>query len=195
VLYRHRSGSTWKTSIGKRKHEAAIAVEALDPGVPYESRWAPYVRVHGPGQGQFPKGSIRPRGYMAPDARRSLAGINVTTKRRNRQRPHRPGRPVFRTVRQPATLPATNASVCAQSETRRRSLYELFGAPGVRRSVLAQRRRPLVLDDRSHQGAATGAEPQPAQWRNRIEYDTADLRVFANLDASLSALNPRDIFT
>src|SRR4029079_11721205 len=57
----------------KSKCEAANAVEALDPGVPYESRWAPYVRVHGPGQGQFPKGSIRPRGYMAPDARRSFA--------------------------------------------------------------------------------------------------------------------------
>src|SRR5437660_2151144 len=47
----------------KQKCEAADAVEALDPGVPYESRWAPYVRIHGPGQGQFPKGSIRPRGY------------------------------------------------------------------------------------------------------------------------------------
>jgi hypothetical protein len=57
----------------EEKCEATIAVEALDPGVPYESRWAPYVRVHGPGQGQFPKGSIRPRGYMAPDARRSFA--------------------------------------------------------------------------------------------------------------------------
>jgi hypothetical protein len=48
----------------ERKCEAADAVEALDPGVPYESRWAPYVRIHGPGQGQFPKGSIRPRGYV-----------------------------------------------------------------------------------------------------------------------------------
>src|ERR1700722_1989450 len=57
----------------KKKREAAVAVEALDPGVPYESRWAPYDRIHGPGQGQFPKGSIRPRGYMAPDARRSFA--------------------------------------------------------------------------------------------------------------------------
>jgi hypothetical protein len=38
----------------KEKREAAVAVEALDPGVPYESRWAPYVRIHGPGQGQFP---------------------------------------------------------------------------------------------------------------------------------------------
>src|ERR1700735_2505884 len=47
----------------KKKCEAANAVEALDPGVPYESRWAPYDRIHGPGQGQFPKGSIRPRGY------------------------------------------------------------------------------------------------------------------------------------
>src|SRR6476646_3421409 len=59
----------------KQKCEAANAVEALDPGVPYESRWAPYVRAHGPGQGQFPKGSIRPRGYMAPDAQRSFAGL------------------------------------------------------------------------------------------------------------------------
>src|SRR5579872_6913061 len=75
-----------RTDPTKRKCEAAIAVEALDPGVPYESRWAPYARVHGPGQGQFPKGSIRPRGYMAPDARRSLAGANVTLMRANRQR-------------------------------------------------------------------------------------------------------------
>src|ERR1700737_2498019 len=57
----------------QKKCEAAMAVGALDPGVPYESRWAPYDRIHGPGQGQFPKGSIRPRGYMAPDARRSFA--------------------------------------------------------------------------------------------------------------------------
>src|ERR1700722_2548511 len=63
MLCRHRGGSTWKRSTRKRKYEAAIAVEALDPGVPYESRWAPYARIHGPGQGQFPKGSIRPRGY------------------------------------------------------------------------------------------------------------------------------------
>ena len=68
------------------KCEAAFAVEALDPGVPYESRWAPYVRIHGPGQGQFPKGSIRPRGYMAPDARHSLARSNVAMKWRRRQR-------------------------------------------------------------------------------------------------------------
>src|SRR5437588_3117326 len=70
----------------KQKCEAANAVEALDPGVPYESRWAPYVRVHGPGQGQFPKGSIRPRGYMAPDARRSFAGPNVSVTDPIRQR-------------------------------------------------------------------------------------------------------------
>src|SRR6201989_3528558 len=69
-----------------KKCEAAFAVEALDPGVPYESRWAPYVRIHGPGQGQFPKGSIRPRGYMAPDARHSLARANVATKWLQRQR-------------------------------------------------------------------------------------------------------------
>src|ERR1700722_20076075 len=57
----------------KIKCEAAMAVGALDPGVPYESRWAPCDQVHGPGQGQFPEGSIRPRGYMAPDARHSFA--------------------------------------------------------------------------------------------------------------------------
>src|SRR5579872_3409221 len=79
-----RRGS--KTQFAKGKCEATIAVGALDPGVPYESRWAPYVRVHGPGQGQFPKGSIRPRGYMAPDARRSLARGNVATMRGNHQR-------------------------------------------------------------------------------------------------------------
>src|SRR4029078_11724496 len=66
--------------------EAADAVEALDPGVPYESRWAPYVRVHGPGQGQFPKGSIRPRGYIARDARGSLASTNVAMMGSDRQR-------------------------------------------------------------------------------------------------------------
>jgi len=38
----------------KQKREAVMAVGALDPGVPYESRWAPYDRIHGPGQGQFP---------------------------------------------------------------------------------------------------------------------------------------------
>jgi hypothetical protein len=59
--------------LSRREREAAITVEALDPGVPYESRWAPYDRAHGPGQGQLPEGSIRPRGYMASDERRSLA--------------------------------------------------------------------------------------------------------------------------
>src|SRR6266849_8452875 len=72
-----RSTTTGDTKTNRRcrnkKCEATMAVGALDPGVPYESRWAPYVRVHGPGQGQFPKGSIRPRGYMASDARRSFA--------------------------------------------------------------------------------------------------------------------------
>src|SRR5207344_905748 len=80
-----RAGRT-KSQAAKQECEAANAVEALDPGVPYESRWAPYVRIHGPGQGQFPKGSIRPRGYMAPDARRSLAGVNVATMGSRRQR-------------------------------------------------------------------------------------------------------------
>src|SRR5262250_2196770 len=81
---------TAKVQRPKLKCEAADAVEALDPGVPYESRWAPYVRAHGPGQGQFPKGSIRPRGYMAPDARRSFARINVATIWPDRQRPRPP---------------------------------------------------------------------------------------------------------
>src|SRR6476659_5107490 len=66
---------TANSHTAKIQCEAADAVEALDPGVPYESRWAPYVRAHGPGQGQFTKGSIRPRGYMAPDAQRSFAGV------------------------------------------------------------------------------------------------------------------------
>src|SRR4030088_1670434 len=66
-------GMTTTNSEQKIKCEAVVAVGALDPGVPYESRWAPYDRIHGPGQGQFPEGSIRPRGYMAPDARHSLA--------------------------------------------------------------------------------------------------------------------------
>ena len=53
------------------------AIQIIEPGesaephrplehrsrVPYESRWAPYVRAHGPGQVQLPLGSIRPRGY------------------------------------------------------------------------------------------------------------------------------------
>src|SRR3979411_1021288 len=51
-----------KSAARKTKREAIVAVGALDPGVPYESRWAPYDRIHGPGQGQFPEGSIRPRG-------------------------------------------------------------------------------------------------------------------------------------
>ena len=70
----------------KEKCEAANAAEVLDPGVPYESRWAPYDRVHGPGQGQFPKGSIRPRGYY--DFRRAPQPrlCNVATSEPNRQR-------------------------------------------------------------------------------------------------------------
>src|SRR5436190_13978099 len=67
----HDDGGKMRTK--NKKCEAAMAVGALDPGVPYESRWAPYDRIHGPGQGQFPEGSIRPRGYMAPDARHSFA--------------------------------------------------------------------------------------------------------------------------
>src|SRR5262249_41555728 len=52
------------------RFDAAIHnnAEPLEPlgrrsRVPYESRWAPYVRAHEPGQGQLPSGSIRPRGY------------------------------------------------------------------------------------------------------------------------------------
>jgi hypothetical protein len=33
------------------------------------------------------------------------------------------------------------------------------------------------------------------QWRNRIEYDTSQIRLFANLDAGVNALNERNIFT
>jgi hypothetical protein len=36
---------------------------------------------------------------------------------------------------------------------------------------------------------------QSLQLRNRIEYDTTKIRVFANLDTSVSSLNERDIFT
>src|SRR5215467_15855233 len=57
------------------------SAEPLEPSVrrsrvPYESRWAPYVRAHEPGQGQLPSGSIRPRGYdsVAP---RSPAPANL----------------------------------------------------------------------------------------------------------------------
>src|SRR3954465_9822290 len=80
------------TTTSSEKREAAVAVGALDPGVPYESRWAPYAQVHGPGQGQFPEGSIRPRGYMAPDARRSLARANVGAVAARCQRQSCPGR-------------------------------------------------------------------------------------------------------
>jgi hypothetical protein len=33
------------------------------------------------------------------------------------------------------------------------------------------------------------------QWRNRVEYDTSEFRIFANLDTGISALNERNIFT
>src|SRR5690349_4727755 len=97
--------------------EAALAVDALDPGVPYESRWPPYVRIHGPGQGQFPKGSIRPRGYMAPDARHSFARANVATKLRQRQRRRAADRrdsplcvEAIHDVKQPAALMVRDAA-------------------------------------------------------------------------------------
>ena len=64
-----------KSRVGRGKVRSHAGRWSARSRVPYESRWAPYVRVHGPGQGQFPKGSIRPRGYMAPDARRSFAGL------------------------------------------------------------------------------------------------------------------------
>jgi hypothetical protein len=51
---RDKPGHDDTDRIKKQKCEATMAVEALDPGVPYESRWAPYDRIHGPGQGQFP---------------------------------------------------------------------------------------------------------------------------------------------
>jgi hypothetical protein len=60
---RDKPGHDDDTSEFKNQVRSHDAVEVLDPGVPYESRWAPYDRIHGPGQGQFPEGSIRPRGY------------------------------------------------------------------------------------------------------------------------------------
>src|SRR5690606_30145992 len=43
--------------------------EEVDPGN-LQSRWAPYVRTHGSGQGQLPSRSIRPRGYVSPAGKR-----------------------------------------------------------------------------------------------------------------------------
>ena len=42
----------------------------VDPG-DLQSRWAPCIRAHGPGQGQLPLGSIRPRGKVSPAEPRS----------------------------------------------------------------------------------------------------------------------------
>ena len=47
-----------------------------DPGN-LQCRWAPCVPVHGPGQGQLPSGSIRPRGKNSPDAPRRHRFANV----------------------------------------------------------------------------------------------------------------------
>src|SRR5262249_57063762 len=72
--------------------------------VPYESRWAPYVRAHEPGQGQLPSGSIRPRGYdsVAP---RSPAGGNLVTQAACR---HHAGDGFSRTIN--AMLPRRSTS-------------------------------------------------------------------------------------
>ncbi len=56
---------------------AAWAVGACEPAWPYKCRWAPFVRDHGPGQGQLPCGSYRPLGRIAPDAPRSPAEVNL----------------------------------------------------------------------------------------------------------------------
>mgnify|MGYP006197445309 CR=1 FL=1 len=45
------------------KSVAASAVGSVDPGN-LQRRWAPCVPVQGPGQGQLPWGSIRPRGIL-----------------------------------------------------------------------------------------------------------------------------------
>jgi hypothetical protein len=135
MLCRHRGGSTWKRSTRKRKYEAAIAVEALDPGVPYESRWAPYDRVHGPGQGQFPKGSIRPRGYWLL-TRDAASRDQCNNEAEEPPAPSPSGRAVFRTVKQPASLPATNAERLRKGAKRRPAVVRRasYGAIGVRRS-------------------------------------------------------------
>ena len=41
---------------GRKKCGAAMSRRISTPGT-YRSRWAPYVRAHGPGQGQLPSGS------------------------------------------------------------------------------------------------------------------------------------------
>src|SRR5262245_56901351 len=61
------SRPVWTTPDVGSQREAKSAEprwpQELRSRVPYESRWAPYVRAHEPGQGQLPSGSIRPRGY------------------------------------------------------------------------------------------------------------------------------------
>ena len=62
-----------RTGHGNPVHEASRvalaresgAASAVEPSIPghLQRRWAPYVRVQGPGQGQLPFGSIRARGY------------------------------------------------------------------------------------------------------------------------------------
>ena len=97
-----------------------MAVGALDPGVPYESRWAPCDQVHGPGQGQFPEGSIRPRGYMAPDARRSFA-CQCNHGPKPPALTHRPAAPTAR--------PSPHAERGRPSIARRRAERRAAGSP------------------------------------------------------------------
>ena len=69
----------------KRKM-AAKAVEASIPLGPYECRWAPCVRDHGPGQGQLPCGSYRPRGYVLVTHPAALHGMNLRCVRKKAMR-------------------------------------------------------------------------------------------------------------
>jgi hypothetical protein len=41
---------------GRKKVRSRLSRRTLTPGT-YRSRWAPYVRTHGSGQGQLPSGS------------------------------------------------------------------------------------------------------------------------------------------
>lgn len=84
-------------------------------------------------QGQFPKGSIRPRGYMAPDARRSFAMSNVVSRQREcqsgvgrtrfRRRPREGGDPypiafvVIANLRQEITTSASHFTTAAASRS------------------------------------------------------------------------------
>jgi len=65
-----RIGRPGGTKIGGR---TASAVGGIDPGKPTAVGGRRFVPAHGPGQGQLPLGSIRPRGYVSPVEPRSVA--------------------------------------------------------------------------------------------------------------------------